>query len=283
VSFLPLTVVDVFTTVAFRGNPVAVVHGADGLDDERMAAFARWTNLSETVFLLAPDAPEADWRLRIFTPETELPFAGHPTLGAAHAWLERGGAARGAELVQQCAAGLIRLRRDGDRLAFAAPPLRRSGAVEAGLLERLARGLGVEARAIVAANWVDNGPGWVAVMLPSRDEVLAVRPDATALAGLNVGVVAPWADPPPGEEARFEVRAFPVEHAIAEDPVTGSLNAGLAQWLIGAGLAPPRYVASQGTAMGRAGRVHVARDENGATWVGGACTTRIEGRASFAP
>ena len=278
----PLTQVDVFSAVPFRGNPVAVVHGADGIDDATMRAFARWANLSETAFLLSPTAPGADYRLRIFTPETELPFAGHPTLGAAHAWLGAGGVKQGAAIVQQCGAGLIPIRRDGDLLAFAAPPLRRSGPVEPALVARIARGLGIEAGAIAASNWVDNGPGWVAVMLRERDDVLALRPDAAQLSGLDVGVVAPWACPPPGEPATFEVRAFPVEHAIAEDPVTGSLNAGLAQWLIGAGLAPDRYVAAQGTVLGRAGRVHLAR-EGDTIWVGGACTSRITGTADFAP
>ena len=274
--------VDVFSTIPFKGNPLAVVHGADALDDGAMAAFANWTNLSETVFLLAPTAPEADYRVRIFTPETELPFAGHPTLGAAHAWLGAGGVARGREIVQQCQAGLIPIRRAGHTLAFAAPELRRSGPVDAALLERIARGLGIGAEAITASNWVDNGPGWVAVMLASRDAVLALRPTAALLAGLNVGVVAPWADPPAGEPATFEVRAFPVELAIAEDPVTGSLNAGLAQWMIPAGFAPERYVASQGTALGRAGRVHVERDGD-TFWVGGACATRIGGVVTFEP
>ena len=279
---LPLnfTQVDVFSTVPFKGNPLAVVHGADGLDDAAMAAFANWTNLSETVFLLAPTVPEADYRVRIFTPETELPFAGHPTLGAAHAWLGAGGVPRRAPLVQQCRAGLIPIRRDGATLAFAAPPLKRAGTVEPDLLERIARGLGIGRPAITASNWVDNGPGWVAVMLASRRAVLALRPNAALLAGLNIGVVAPWTDPPPGEAARFEMRAFPIEHAIGEDPVTGSLNAGLAQWMIPAGLAPAHYVASQGTVLGRAGRVHVERD-GAAIWVSGACTTRVAGMVTF--
>ncbi len=277
---LNFTQVDVFSTVPFKGNPLAVVHSADGLDDASMAAFANWTNLSETVFLLAPTVPEADYRVRIFTPETELPFAGHPTLGAAHAWLGAGGVPRRAHLVQQCRAGLIPIRRDGATLAFAAPPLKRAGTVEPGLVERIARGLGIGRPAITASNWVDNGPGWVAVMLASRGTVLALRPNAALLAGLNIGVVAPWTDPPPGEAARFEVRAFPIEHAIGEDPVTGSLNAGLAQWMIPAGLAPERYVASQGTVLGRVGRVHVERD-GAAIWVGGACTTRVAGMVTF--
>ena len=272
--------VDVFSTTPFKGNPVAVVHGAGPLAAAAMAAFANWTNLSETVFLLPPTVPGADYRVRIFTPETELPFAGHPTLGAAHAWLEAGGVPGGAIVVQQCQAGLIPVRRDGALLAFAAPPLRREGPVETPLVERIAHGLGISPGAVTASSWVDNGPGWVAVMLADRAAVLALRPDAAVLAGLNIGVVAPWNDPPPGEAARFEVRAFPVEHAIGEDPVTGSLNAGLAQWMMAAGLAPDRYVASQGTVLGRAGRVHVERDGE-TIWVGGACATRIAGMVAF--
>jgi len=271
--------VDVFTALPYLGNPLAVVHGADDLDDARMQAFARWTNLSETTFLLAPGDAAADYRLRIWTPGRELPFAGHPTLGSCHAWLAAGGRPKGETIVQQCGVGLVRIRRDGERLAFAAPPLRRSGAADAKMCARLARGLGIEIAAIRAAEWVDNGPGWVAVLLGSRDELLALRPDAALLADLSVGVVAPWPDPAPGEP-QFEVRAFVPSAGVREDPVTGSLNAGLAQWLIGAGIAPPRYVASQGTALGRSGRVHIERVD-GEIWIGGASVGCIEGRVSL--
>lgn len=267
---------DVFASVALQGNPLAVVIDGDGLDEDRMAAFARWTNLSETTFLLSPTDPAADYRVRIFTPGGELPFAGHPTLGSCHAWLGAGGVPRSEQAVQQCKAGLVRIRRDGSRLAFAAPPLRRTGPVAADLIERIARGLGIAPAAVREAQWVDNGPGWVAVMLGSRDEVLALRPDYPALEGIKLGVVAPWH----GGEAQFEVRAFVGASPGYEDPVTGSLNASLAQWLIGAGLAPERYVASQGTVMRRAGRVHLAR-EGDTVWVGGEVAACVDGTVSL--
>ncbi|MEP7058184.1 MAG: PhzF family phenazine biosynthesis protein [Caldimonas sp.] len=271
---------DVFTATPLQGNPLAVVHAADTLDASRMQAFANWTNLSETTFLLAPTDPGADYRVRIFTPARELPFAGHPTLGSCHAWLAAGGTPRGREIVQQCGAGLVRIRRDGARLAFAAPPQVRSGAVEPAVLAQIVHGLRIAPDAIRASQWVDNGPGWVAVMLSSRAEVLALAPDFAALRELEVGVVAPWPGVEADEPAQFEVRAFVTGAGVPEDPVTGSLNAGLAQWLIGAGLAPPHYVASQGTALGRAGRVHV--DRIGADiWIGGHVVACIEGRVAL--
>jgi PhzF family phenazine biosynthesis protein len=270
--------VDVFSAVPFRGNPLAVVAGADGLTDCQMTAIANWTNLSETTFLLQPTKPDADYRVRIFTPEHELPFAGHPTLGSCHAWLAAGNAPRGDDVVQECGAGLVRIRRDGGRLAFAAPPLRRSGAVEPDRLARIAQALGIDAAQITASQWVDNGPGWVTVMLATRAEVLAIKPDHAAWDGQFIGVVAPWNGVVDGDGAQFEVRAFFGTRA-AEDPVTGSLNAGLAQWLIGAGLAPDAYVASQGAALGRAGRVHIARIGSD-IWIGGDTTVCIDGRLS---
>ena len=270
--------VDVFSSQPLRGNPLAVVVGADALDDVQMAAFARWTNLSETTFLLQPRAPEADYRVRIFTPTQELPFAGHPTLGTCHVWLASGGQPSGEEIIQECAAGLVRLRRESGRLAFAAPPLRRTGPLEPAILARVVEGLRVTPDALVDASWVDNGPGWLAVLLRSRDAVLALRPDYPAIAGMRVGVVAPWDSEKDGQDAQFEVRAFTA--AGYEDPVTGSLNAGLAQWLIGSGIAPPMYIASQGTALGRTGRVHVVQDSTG-LWIGGAVTTRIAGLATL--
>jgi PhzF family phenazine biosynthesis protein len=264
--------VDVFTAVPLRGNALAVVFDAEGLDAERMQALARWTNLSETTFLLPPTDPAADYRLRIFTPNGELPFAGHPTLGSCHAWLEAGGRPRAGEIVQECGVGLVRIRRDGSRLAFAAPPLQRSGAVDAGTLAHIARGLCIAPAAIRAAQWVDNGPGWVAALLADADAVLALEPDFAALAPLKLGVAGAH----PSGDCAFEVRAFVPGLGVPEDPVTGSLNAGLAQWLIGAGLAPPRYVASQGARLGRAGRVHVA--SHGADiWIGGDSVTCIRG------
>jgi PhzF family phenazine biosynthesis protein len=271
------TQLDVFTATPLRGNPLAVVHDAQGLSDAQMAAFARWTNLSETTFLLPPTEPGADYRVRIFTPDRELPFAGHPTLGSCHAWLAAGGAGRDAEqVVQQCGVGLVRIRRDGSRLAFAAPPLRRHGAVDEGVLAQIARSLRISRDAIRASNWVDNGPGWVAVMLGSRDEVLALEPDFAAMGDIELGVVAPW----PGGEADFEVRAFVPTLGVQEDPVTGSLNAGLAQWLIGAGLAPSRYVASQGTALGRAGRVFVEQRGDD-IWIGGNSVVVVAGQVDL--
>ena len=264
--------VDVFSDRPLRGNPLAVVHAAEGLDEAAMAAFARWTNLSETTFLLPPTRAGADYRVRIYTPFGELPFAGHPTLGSCWAWLAAGGAPRDAGLVvQECGVGLVRVRRDGTRLAFEAPPLRRTGPLDAALLQRIAQALGLDEGEIVRHQWVDNGPGWCAVMLPTAARLLSLQPDPVALGRLDLGLVAPH---PPGHDAAFEVRAF--FGGGLEDPVTGSLNASLAQWLIGDGLAPASYVATQGTALQRAGRVHL-HSEGATVWVGGDVTPVIEG------
>jgi len=272
------TTVDVFTATPLKGNALAVVHGAAGVSDDTMQRFAHWTNLSETTFLLPPTDPAADYRVRIFFPTAELPFAGHPTLGSCHAWLAAGGKPRARdEIVQQCGVGLVRVRRDGKRLAFAAPPLRRSGDVDAATLAAITRSLGIERKAVRASQWVDNGPGWVAVMLGSRDELLALKPDFARLTPKDIGVVAPL---PSGHEAQFEMRAFIGGSGPNEDPVTGSLQAGLAQWLIGAGLAPERYVAIQGTALGRDGRVYV--EKRGAdVWIGGDSVTLVEGKVKL--
>lgn len=267
--------VDVFTAERFRGNPLAVVLGADGLSDQAMARFANWTNLSETTFLLKPKAPDTDYRLRIFTPHHELPFAGHPTLGSCHVWLSAGNKPKGEFVIQECGAGLVRIRRDGERLAFAAPPLIRSGEVERETLDTIARGLRIPPAAIQASQWCDNGPGWAGIMLAGRDEVLALEPDYPALGGLNLGVIGTWDRAKHGEGANFEVRAF-ISAGSYEDPVTGSLNASLAQWLIEKKLAPPAYIASQGTALGRVGRVYVARDGSD-IWIGGHTIGCIEG------
>ncbi len=272
------TQLDVFTDTACKGNALAVVHDAQGLSDAQMRDFARWTNLSETTFLLAPTNPAADYRVRIFTTERELPFAGHPTLGSCHAWLTAGGRPRSdAQVIQECGVGLVRVRRDPTRLAFAAPPLIRSGPVDAATLAQIARALRIEAAAIRDSQWVDNGPGWVAVMLGSRAEVLALQPDYAAMLPLEIGVVAPC---PAGHDAQFEVRAFIPGAGPNEDPVTGSLNASLAQWLIGAGIAPPRYVAAQGTVLGRAGRVYIERRDD-TIWVGGGCVAVVRGSVSL--
>ncbi|MHA7986275.1 PhzF family phenazine biosynthesis protein [Rathayibacter sp. CAU 1779] len=270
--------VDVFGAEAILGNPVAVVVDAEGLTDAEMARFARWTNLSETTFLLPPTDPAADYRLRIFTPGGELPFAGHPTLGSAHAWLRSGGVPRSPDaVVQECGVGLVQLRTDGDRLAFAAPPLVRSGAVDEETTARAARSLRIRDDEVLAAEWVDSGPGWLVVLLRSAEEVLALQPDFGLMKGLKVGAVAPQSD---DHDADFEVRAFVPDFGIPEDPVTGSLNAGLAMWLIGSGRAPDSYVASQGTALGRSGRVHVERLGD-AIWIGGATRTIVEGTVTL--
>lgn len=269
---------DVFTTVPLRGNPLAVVHDAQGLTDAQMADMARWTNLSETTFLLPPDDPEADYRVRIFTPGGELPFAGHPTLGSCHAWLAAGGVPRDAAVVvQQCGVGRVRVRRDaastGQRLAFAAPALRRTGPVEPTLRAQAVAALGLADAQVLRLEWVDNGPGWMGALLADAATVLALRPDFVAMRGLKLGVVGPHSA---GAECQFEVRAFVPGLGVPEDPVTGSLNAGLAQWLIGAGLAPDAYLAAQGAALGRAGRVHVQR-EGADVWIGGAVCPVVSG------
>jgi PhzF family phenazine biosynthesis protein len=271
--------VDVFTDVPLKGNPLAVVVDADELSDTTMASLAKWTNLSETTFLLKPTVPGADYRVRIFTPFGELPFAGHPTLGSCQVWLNSKGKAKQSRIVQECGVGLVQLKQDGERLAFAAPPLRRSGEVDPSTIQTIANGLRIHPETIKAAQWVDNGPGWVAVMLSSRAEVLALKPDYAALAGQTLGVVAPWDAARDGSEAQFEVRAF-MPGSAAEDPVTGSLNASLAQWLTSAGLAPNSYIASQGTVLGRAGRVYVER-EGEDVWIGGKTLTCIEGTLSI--
>ncbi len=262
-----------FTTTAYRGNPVAVVLEGDGLEDETMQRFAQWTNLSETTFVLAPSSPEADYRVRIFTASRELPFAGHPTLGTCHAWLQAGGEPADEDVVvQECGAGLIPVRRAPGGLAFAAPPLIRSGDVDEELVTRIAGMLGIDRDEILDSQWVDNGPGWVAVLLRDSDAVLALRP---GFVDLDLGVVGPC---PEGSEAAFEVRAFfPAQGATGEDPVTGSLNASLAGWLLETGKAHAPYIASQGTALGREGRVHISTDAAGTIWVGGGTVTCIEG------
>ena len=256
--------VDVFTAEPYHGNPLAVVLDGTGLTTDQMQRFANWTNLSETTFVLPPTEPTADYWVRIFTPVAELPFAGHPTLGTCRAWLDdRGEPIQRDVIVQQCAAGLISIRRNGDRLAFAAPPLRRSGPVETDLVDQLVAILGIERSAVVDTAWIDNGPGWVGVLLGSADEVLAVQP---SFADMDIGLVGPY---PPGSPHALELRAFfPKDGVLVEDPVTGSLNASVAQWLLGSGRVQAPYVASQGTAIGRAGRIHVAQADN-EIWIGG--------------
>jgi len=277
VSGRPFRQVNVFSSDPLAGNPLAVVHDAAGLSGEQMAALARWTNLSETTFLLPPSEAGADYRVRIFTPQTELPFAGHPTLGTCHAWLAAGGKPKKAGVVmQQCGVGLVAVRCDGPRLEFAAPAMRRSGPLEPEVLARIAKALALAPADIVRHQWVDNGPGWCAVMLGSARKVLALDPDWAALDPLMLGVLGPH---DPGGDAAFEVRAF-VGAGGWEDPVTGSLNASLAQWLFGAGLTRSPYVATQGAALGRAGRVHL-RQDRGEVWVGGDVVEVVRGEVAL--
>ena len=269
--------VDVFSATPYLGNPVAVVLDGAGLTTGAMQRFAAWTNLSETTFVVAPADPAADYAVRIFDPASELPFAGHPTLGTCHAWLEAGGQPRDPDrIVQECGAGLVPVRRTADGLAFAAPPLRRSGPVDAAEVDRLAAVLRIERRAIVDAQWAANGPNWVAILLGSAEEVLALRP---GFVDVDLGVAGPW---PPGSAAAFEVRAFfPKNGATAEDPVTGSFNAALGEWLVATGRAELPYVAAQGTALGRAGRVHLSGDPAGTIWVAGATVTCVSGEVDL--
>lgn len=279
----PFAQVDVFTGRACFGNGLAVVLDGSGLSTEQMQRFTDWTQLSEATFLLPPTeagaAEGADYRVRIFCPGRELPFAGHPTLGSCHAWLEAGGQPRQAGfVVQECGVGLVRLRRDGTRLAFAAPPLRRGGPLPEERIAELARTLRVARGDVHAGAYCDNGPGWQSLLLRSADLVLALDPDRLALVGQEVGVIGPHAA---GSECAFEVRAFfPGANGTAEDPVTGSLNAALAQWLIGAGLAPARYVVRQGTVLGRDGHVFVEQ-LGGNIWIGGESITVIRGNVAL--
>ncbi|WP_336793145.1 PhzF family phenazine biosynthesis protein [Gordonia malaquae] len=273
----PFAQVDVFTDAPTLGNPVAVVFDADDLSNAQMAAFARWTNLSETTFVLRPTDPAADYRLRIFTTTGELPFAGHPTLGSAHAWRARGGVSRGEHIVQECGIGLVDIKEESGRLAFAAPPLTRSGPAEPEVFATICRGLRITPGEVVAAEWIVNGPQWIGVVLHDGDAVLSIDPDMRALGDLDVGVIGAW----PAELARekgadVEVRAFVPGDGVPEDPVTGSLNAGFAVWLRRTGSLPESYVASQGTVLRRSGRVHVV-DDGTHIWVGGDSVTVVSG------
>ncbi len=270
--------VDVFHDGPFTGNPLAVVAAAEGLDTETMLRMTRWFNLSETAFLLPPEDGLADYRVRIFTLERELPFAGHPTLGACHAWLSAGGVPRrSGEIVQECGAGLISIRPDEGRLAFAAPPLLRGGAVDAETMAMLAAVLRLDPAEIVEARWADNGPGWIGVMLRSAEAVLAVEPARHQAETLDIGLLGPH---PAGAQAAWEVRTFfsDAHGNLVEDPVTGSFNAAVAQWLRETKRADGPYIAAQGTRLGRRGRVFVAYDGRGAAWVGGRTQTMVTGR-----
>jgi PhzF family phenazine biosynthesis protein len=272
--------VDVFTAKPYYGNPLGVVLDGAGLSTAQMQHFTNWTNLSECTFVLPPSHAEADYHVRIFCPGRELPFAGHPTLGTCHAWLQAGGQPKAQYIVQECGVGLVKIKRDAasSRLAFAAPPLIQGGPLGEADVAHIARGLRIDRSDIVAHAWCNNGPKWRSVMLRSAAQVLALKPDATLFEGLEIGVVGPHAA---GGDAQFEVRAFfPGNNGMVEDPVTGSLNAAVAQWLIGAGLAPSSYVAAQGTAMARAGRVHVQQD-GAEIWIGGASVTCIDGKVAL--
>lgn len=273
----PFQLVDVFADRPYTGNPLAVVFDAGGLSIETMQQITRWLNLSETAFLLSPSDPAADYRVRIFTLDREMPFAGHPTLGSCHAWLANGGQPRNAsKIIQECGAGLVPIRRDDATLAFCAPPLIRSGPVDESRLQEIARFLRIDRTRIVDAQWADNGPGWVAVLLDSAEAVLALEPARHHHEQIDVGVVGPYAA---GNPAAFELRAFFTDDkgSILEDPVTGSLNASVAQWLIATNRATPPYLASQGTRLGRSGRVHISCDQQGAIWVGGKAITLFSG------
>ena len=282
----PFAQVDVFTAVPYLGNPLAVVLDGTGLSTAQMQAFTDWTNLSEATFVLPPSDEQADYAVRIFCPGRELPFAGHPTLGTCHAWLAAGGVPKGEYVIQECGVGLVKIARQGTRLAFAAPPRLRSGPLSEEDVQLIAKGLGVARDDILHHAWCDNGPQWRGVMLASAAQVLALKPNAQILAGMEVGVIAPLDKPllrgPEDSAEAFEVRAFfPGNAGLTEDPVTGSLNAALGQWLIGAGLAPGHYVARQGTALGRAGRVHVQQDAQGQVWVGGESVVCIKGHVTL--
>lgn len=275
---LTIHMVDVFGTGPLSGNPLAVVIGADALATDEMQRLTRWFNLSETTFLLPPVHPEADYSVRIFTLDREMPFAGHPTLGSCHAWLSTGGVPKkDAEVIQECGTGLVPIRRDHGRLSFAAPPLIRSGPPTQDELDDARRLLGIEPLDILDAAWIDNGPGWLGIRLASAEKVLSLTPLRSWPGRIDIGVVGPHAK---GNETAFEVRAFFSDHlgAIVEDPVTGSLNASLAQWLFAAGVIAEDYVAAQGTCLGRHGRVHLTRDTAGQIWVGGNTLTQVEGR-----
>lgn len=269
--------VDVFSLTPYLGNPVAVVLDADGLDEDAMQRVARWTNLSETTFVLPPTTAAADYRLRIFTPGGELPFAGHPTLGSAHAWLESGGVPRNSALiVQEVEAGLVEIRREDGRLAFAAPPTIRSGDLDDAYLTQIAAAFAIERSQILAHQWIDNGPGWAVVQLATAQEVLDLNPDLARIPEAMVGAIGAYPD---GSAHAFEMRTFAPALGIAEDPVCGSMNASVGQWLFRTGAVTEGYRVSQGSRLGRAGDITITSDEQGTVWVGGATTTLFRGEA----
>jgi PhzF family phenazine biosynthesis protein len=269
------TQVDVFSATPYLGNPVAVVLDGTDVTDQEMQRLARWTNLSETTFVLPPTAPEADYRLRIFTPRGELPFAGHPTLGAARAWLDNGGKPQHTErIVQECAAGLIAVRCSEGALSFAAPPLVRQGPLDEEFVDQIVLAFGIERGRVLSHQWVDNGPGWAVLRLPTAEEVLALEPDLALIPTAMVGAVGAY---PAGSEHAFELRTFAPRVGVPEDPVCGSMNASVGQWLTATGAAPFTYRVSQGARVGRAGTVEITAEADGTVWVGGASISRIRG------
>lgn len=272
----PFAQVDVFSSEPYLGNPVAVFLDSEGLDDDALHRIARWTNLSETTFVLPPEHADADYRLRIFTPEGELPFAGHPTLGSARAWLEHGGVPkRDGRIIQECGAGLIEVRQDAELLSFAAPACVRSGPIEPEYLERIIAAFGVHPDRVVGHQWVDNGPGWAALELASAADVLALEPDFSLIPDASIGAIGAY---DLGEPHAFEIRAFVPGVGVPEDPVTGSLNASVAQWLTGSGRAPSSFTVSQGTALGRTGVIAISVEDE-TVWVGGHTTVCFTGTA----
>jgi len=270
--------VDVFTNRPLMGNALAVVHGADNLSDKQMTKFANWTNLSETTFLLDPINDSADYKVRIFTPNNELPFAGHPTLGSCFAWLSNGGIAKSKDvIIQECAIGLIKIRKDGSRLSFEAPELIKSGSVDDLTLKKVAMSLRIGVSDIINHQWVDNGPGWCAVMLKNAQQVLALDPDPQLLKDFKIGVIGSYPD---GSETDFEVRAFAMPYGIYEDPVTGSLNAGIAKWFFNTNSVKDEYTVSQGKALGRDGKIFIQKIDN-TIWVGGEIISCINGELTL--
>lgn len=322
----PFKQVDVFTSKPYFGNALAVVLNGSGLSDEQMQRFAMWTNLAETTFLMSP-TPEAadagaDYQVRIFTTAYEMSFAGHPTLGSCHAWLASGGVPKDPTcIVQQCNLGLVKIQRQGTRLAFAAPTLQRS-VISADVLPGLLSALGLSAGQVVASQHLVNGPKFFGILLDSVHTVLELAPDFAALKAVlalgscsGVGVASKYTAPLNGFEVvdsssgiasakavdstsciasdtsansdsqthsvngepSFEVRMFVSDLEVTEDPITGSFNASLAQWLIAEDRAPHSYVAAQGTCIGRKGRVYIDQDASGQVWVGGDSVTCVDG------
>ena len=267
--------VDVFSTTPYLGNPVAVVLDAEGLSEGLMQRIARWTNLSETTFVFPPTRAQADYRVRIYTPQAELPFAGHPTLGTAHVWLDNGGFPGNVSVVvQECEAGLVRVRSDAGMLWFAAPPTLRSGDLDEDHLMRIVTAFGITRDQVIAHQWVDNGPGWAVVQLATAGEVLDLAPDLSQIPDAMVGAIGAH---PPGSPQDYEMRTFAPRVGVGEDPACGSMNAAVAQWLVRAGAVSAPYRVAQGQRLGRAGDIHIRPDAEGTVWVGGAVTTLFRG------